>query len=162
MWDSEMVTLLRHMIDDVSSTPKYADERLMQLILVGAQFAKEENVFGVDYIIDIENMTLKPDPTLRSERDDAFINLSLLKAACMLAGSGLSKGGGLAVKEAGYSFDSRGVTEGKKLQVMTWCQAYKDAKKEFSFTSLPPGEAIIGPYRSCETRGLYTHRDRMW
>lgn len=155
-----MVTILRYMIDDLANTPKYDDERLATLILVSAQFTKSENTFRTSYDVDIENMTLEPDPTAEGTRDDAFINLTLLKAACMLAGSGLSKGGGLLVRENGYSFDDRRVSDARKLQVTTWCTAYTNARKDFSFTDLPVGEAIIGPYRSRDRALPYSCRDR--
>src|SRR5688572_28304397 len=133
MWDSEMVIILRHMIDDLAETPKYTDDRLMQLILTGAQFAQEENSFSVVYTIDIENFSLKPDPTARTARDNAFINLTLLRSACLLGSSGLAKvaAHSMSVREAGYGFDNRGAAAGKKFQVTTWCDAYKDARWEY-------------------------------
>jgi hypothetical protein len=172
MWDVEMVTLLRHMIDDVGDTPKYEDERLMQLLLVGAQFARQENALSGEYIIDVENLSLKPDPTAATSRDDAFINLTVLKSACLLAGSGLGKGNavGMLVVEGPYRLDTRGAGADKQLQVKTWCQAYADAKWENATGSGSiPGEAIIGPYRVSEFKGRgygwgspYVHRDRMY
>jgi hypothetical protein len=170
MWDSEMVVVLRHMIDDLADTPKYSDDRLSQLILVGAQFVKAENPFETDYTINIENGVLKPDPTASSTRDDSFINLTLLRSACLLASSGLGKSAslGILVVEGPNRFDNRGANAGKQLQVKTWCEAYADAKWEFVSASLTtPGEAIIGPYRSMDYKNgsggsfLFSDRDRM-
>lgn len=159
MWDTEMVILLRHMIDDLETTPKYDDDRLMQLLLVSAQLVKVENSFTTSYDIDIENYTLSPDPTKPEYRDDAFINLTVLKAACLLAGSGLGKGitQSILVVEGPHRFDGRGQRDARKFQVQTWCAAYNSAKNQYAVNGdgSCPGEAIIGPYRSMQYVGSY-------
>jgi hypothetical protein len=151
MWDVEMVLILRHMIDDLDQPPKYTDEKLQQLVLVAAQFVQTENIFETYYTINIENFSLKPDPTKVDTRDNAFINLTLLKSACLLSSAPLIKSSGkfLRVKEGQHEFDSRGNFEGDKFASQTFCQSYKDAKWDYSTSGNGSlGDIIIGPYRS--------------
>jgi hypothetical protein len=157
MWDSEMVILLRHVIDDLDEPVKYTDDRLMQLILVAGQYAQSENIFDNEYAISAENLTLKPDPTSIATRDDAFVNLTVLRAACFLASSGLLKVSKQTIfaKEATYQFDGRGKPAARKIAVDTWCEAYKDAQWEHSLRQRDPGRAIIGPYRLAISRMGY-------
>src|SRR5687767_14574266 len=112
MWDSEMVTLLRHVIDDLAEEPKYTDSRLRQLLLVAAQLAQAENNLIQEYVINIDNQTIKPDPTSTKlgMRDDSFVNLIILKAACLLASSGLLKASKTtgSYRENNVSFDTKG------------------------------------------------------
>lgn len=165
MWYEEVTLLLRHMIDDLSDTPKYSDDRLAQLFLLAAGYVQGEAQFYQHYTISIVGLSITPDPTIPIVADpmpgfssasnqfnvnEAFLNLSLLKSTCLLASSGLlslSKEN-LAVREAGYSFDGRGKLAGRKITVDTWCKAYEDAKWEFAVLHrLEPGRAILGPYR---------------
>ncbi len=150
MWDSEMIVLIRNIIDDVDEPVKYSDDRLGKLLLTAAQLAQGENVFLQSYTIDVDNITLKPDPT-RTPRDESFINLTVLKAACLLASSGLLKIGpqSIMVREGSYQFDARGALTGRQAAVDTWCNAYTDARWELvRLGSGSAGHAIIGPYRN--------------
>lgn len=158
MWDTEMVTLLRFVIDDVDEPVKYTDGRLRQLILVASQFTQSENNFPQVYTISIDNQIIKPDPTnvkVTGIRDDAFINLTILKAACLLARAGLPKANRqhMSVREGPYQFDGRGRIIGEQVIVKTWCEAYGDAQWENSMNYREPGRVIIGPYRSMMERG---------
>jgi hypothetical protein len=160
MWDSEMVILLRHIIDDVDEPVKYSDDRLMQLLLISAQYTQNENAFAQTYTISVENTTIKPDPTNArlGTRDEPFINLTILKAACLLASSGLLKLSkeNLSVKTGPYQFDGRGKLAGRKIAAQTWCDAYKEAQWEHVTQHGEPGRAIIGPYRTAAyNRGYY-------
>src|SRR6187402_3159724 len=102
MWNDEAVLILRYMIDDVDDPVKYSDDRLEQLIFVAAQFVKKENIFEEDYVINVTNKTITPEPT-----DEAFTNLVVLKASCLLVSAGLMKTAkrGISVSEFQYKFD---------------------------------------------------------
>jgi hypothetical protein len=159
-WYSEFVIIFRHMIDDLDEPKKYADNRIAQLLLVAAQLAQSENFFSQDYTINVSNLTLSPDPTASGTRDDAFINLTLLKAACTLARGGLLKAakGGLLVKEGDYSFDNRSKFAGQKIASEDWCKAYSDAQYEYAVYHTEPGRVIIGPHRTFFVREGYRYQ----
>lgn len=162
MWYEEMTILLRHVIDDLDDPPKYTDDRLAQLLLLAGKNVNGENQFTMDYVADIVNITLTPDPTVSATRSDAFVNLTILKSACMLASSGLLKLSkeNLSVKEGPYSFDGRGKLAGRKVAVDTWCKAYMDAQWEYAVLHRPePGIAILGPFRVF-LNSAYTNVDR--
>jgi hypothetical protein len=152
MWDEEMIILLRHVIDDLDTVPKYSDDRLAQLILLSGQYVQNENAFLQTYNIDIVDLDITPDPTNEKAgtRDEQFIDLTILKAACLLSSSGLLKvaAENMSVREGPYSFDGRGKLTGRNLAAKTWCDAYKDAAWEYGlYQRLETGRAIIGPYR---------------
>ena len=86
-WQNEMVRILRHIINDLdSSSYSFTDDRLEESILVSAQLVSTEIDFDKDYTIDVDALVLSPDPTA-SVKDDAFINLVVLKSACIILGS---------------------------------------------------------------------------
>ena len=146
----EMVLLLRYMIDDVDTPQKYTDERLASLLAAAAQFVYVENEFVQTYTISVMDGTIDPDPTEVDTRDDSFINLTVLKAACLLASSPLMKSSrkNISVRENQYQFDGRSRYESDKFVSQTFCQNYLDAKWEFTKSGGTAGYAIIGPYRS--------------
>jgi hypothetical protein len=149
MWDSEIPLLLRYVIGDVAATPKYSDDRLIQLALVAAQLTQTEVDFSQDYAVSIENETLAPDPTV-SPRDDAFINLTVLRGACLLARAGLVAGStqAISIQDGSSRIDLTKNLEGTRLLITSFCEAYEQAKWQYITRNGVAGEAIIGPYRT--------------
>jgi hypothetical protein len=82
-WDITMPIFLRNVIGDTSATPKYTDDQLLGLILSAAQFLQVV-IPKTPYVIDVENLTLSPDPTEYPNQDDSFVYLATMKAATML------------------------------------------------------------------------------
>lgn len=111
-WQSMMVTGLRILLDDSDAT-SFTDGRLLDLITSSAIMVTQEVNFTTDYTITIHPPNISPDPT-QDTQDDAFINLVLLKAACMADEqtirslsvlSGLtSRAGASRMKTSGNSF----------------------------------------------------------
>ena len=57
------------MINDLSDTPTYSDERVQQLIVVAAQYVIVKEVdLTVDYTINIVNPDITPDPVLAEDK----------------------------------------------------------------------------------------------
>lgn len=81
-WLYELILMLRYMIWDISSTD-YSDESLRNLILIASQLVNQEITFSTTYTINFGNASISPDPTATATRDNAFINLVVLKAACL-------------------------------------------------------------------------------
>jgi len=84
-WQNEMVRILRFLINDIDADT-YTDSRLEETLLVAAQLQYSSIDFANTYIIDIDALTLSPDPTTPI-RDDWFINIVCVKAACIILGS---------------------------------------------------------------------------
>jgi hypothetical protein len=152
-WNDVMVTMLRMMIDDVDSTAyKYDDERLEKQLLLSAQLIQTgELEFTVAYTINIPSITLSPDPV--TENDNAFINLVTLKAACLLdmAEARIAAEQGIDISDVGSRIALSGRATNKLALLKAgsggFCDAYKQAKKEFVLGSMSPGMAIVSPFR---------------
>ena len=97
-WQTEMTPILRYLINDLdSSNYTYADSRLQQCLLVGAQLVSTELTFNKAYEINVAASSLSPDPTA-VPRDDAFINLVCFKSAVVVYGGELRLAGGKSLK----------------------------------------------------------------
>lgn len=151
MWQTELVRIIRHMINDLSDSPTYADSRLEELVLVSAQLVSQEVDLIQTYVIDVDQLTLSPDPTDRSNRDEAFINLICLKAACTLDMSEArsSSSQSISIRDGGSAIDLRGRVDSKiRLIDKGWCAMYKSAVTDQVFGSTQvPGAAIMTPFK---------------
>lgn len=152
-WTTETVVILRTMILDLDDSPRFQDSRLEQILLVAAFQVNVEADFTNDYSINIETSTLSPDPTDSGNRDDSFINLMTLKAACILDRGLASLAAGTAIysKEFNSSLDLRGIAQARLnvLQKGGWCKVYEDALIDHSVNSNQvAGAAILGPFRT--------------
>lgn len=153
-WQVECRLILRHLIDDLDCTAyKYTDRRLEELLIVAAQFVNVEVDLRQEYTIDADQLTLEPDPTDRSQRDESFINLMILKAACILERAEARKAAGKAVSLSdsfGTKVDLTGNLQGALALLKDgYCKAYADAKLEYSLDNMSTvGAAILGPFRA--------------
>ena len=80
-WQDETIPMLRILINDMSFSPAYSDERLEQTLVVAAKLVEQEFDFNTDYTITIEDPSISPDPV--DEDDRSFVNMMVLKAACL-------------------------------------------------------------------------------
>lgn len=168
-WDTEIVTMVRYMINDYGTTQTYSDDTLITTILISAQWVQQENSFINRYVTNIDNQTLSPDPTSSSMRDESFMWLVSLKSACMIAQAELKKvsGQAIAITDEGSSIDLRGTLQGKIITGKTFCEDYKNAAWTYRLEKAPVGQGIFGPFSIVST-GMngghgwenYTARDR--
>jgi hypothetical protein len=80
-WNIEIPIIVRTLINDLSDTPSYSDERLLQVIVVAAKYVQFDVVLDHQYSINVVNPAISPDPT--DDDDSIFISLVSLKAACI-------------------------------------------------------------------------------
>lgn len=149
-WQTEMTTILRSLLGDVVAPYTYSDERLQQVILTAAQLVTSSVSFPVRYTVDMVGATLTPDPTA-SPRDNAFINLVSLKAACFIDLSELRLKSGKAIKvvDGRSSIDTSSLPNAYKIIIQEGaCNLYKTALLEYQMGELMPGHAIFGPIAS--------------
>lgn len=152
-WQAEMTTLLRVLIDDIGSTQTYADKRLVQVLAVAAQLVSTELNFSNNFKVDVQALTIEPNPVDReSTRDENFINLVCIKAACLIerGETRRSVGQGIAIRDGSSSIDLRGSMDGRiKLLEKGWCAVYEDTKLEYqaSRNGTIAGAAIMTPFR---------------
>jgi len=156
-WETEMVTILRHLIDDYvadsdESVATYKHTRLEETILVSAQLAQTEGVnFTNTYTVDADACTLSPDPTTGT-KDNAFINLVCLKAACLILSSEYKTSASQSVKivDGPSTIDLTGQSGSLQKIAQSMCERYEDAKVEFNMSGLL-GQAVLTPYYTGET-----------
>jgi len=86
-WQTEIPIIVRTLINDWSDQPVYSDERIIQVITVAAKYVQFDVVLEHQYSVDVSNLTLDPDPTV--DKDEIFISLVSLKAACIIDQSNL-------------------------------------------------------------------------
>ena len=150
MWQQELVIVLRALIDDLFPPQLYEDADLQQIILVAAQLSSPEaKSFSQVYTIDVDQLQLTPDPT-ESPKDNAFITLVSLKAACILDMAEARKAGTQAYsfKEGTSAADLRGIADARlKFMKEGYCKQYSEALLEYLSTGQIVGAAITTPVR---------------
>jgi len=81
-WQIEIPIIVRTLINDLGDQPVYSDERIQQVIAVAAKYVQFDVVLDYTYNIDVANPNITPDPT--NNKDEIFISLVSLKAACII------------------------------------------------------------------------------
>lgn len=81
-WNNEIISIVRVLINDMTSPYSYSDERLLQTIVVAAKYVQFDVVLDHSYEINITSPSISPDPTI--DNDSIFISLVSLKTACII------------------------------------------------------------------------------
>jgi hypothetical protein len=81
-WQQEILTLVRVLVNDLSSDPQYTDDQILQSVVVSATYVQYDISLDTKYAIDISNISISPDPTV--SKDDIFVSLIGLRTACLL------------------------------------------------------------------------------
>ena len=146
-WKTEMTSLFRYVINDVDETTReFTDERLCSLLVSSAHLTLGVVDFPSDYTVDIPNSGISPNPT----NDTSFVNLVVLKAACLLATGEYrsATNQGIVVRDGPSSVDPRAMVTAKKGMMDSACANYQKAELEYRLGNSKAGEAIIGPHRN--------------
>lgn len=151
-WDDEMVTILRVMVNDLTSV-LYSDDTLSTVIVAAAQFVQQEMTFSQTFVADITQPIITPDPTDRTHntRDDNFINLTLLKAGAFIdqCEARTAAAQAIEVRDGTSSISTRWAMEGKvTLARENWAEKYDEAKMQYQSALVGvAGAAILSPFR---------------
>jgi len=147
-WQEEMVPIVRGLLGDTAASPTYSNDRLEDAIIYAAQLNVENIPFDTTYSITVKTSTISPDPTTPS-RDNAFINLCVLKAAWMVAVNELRAASRktLIIRDGPSMIDASKSSAASKELVDELSKAFKRAVLEFRAGNSKAGEAIVGPYR---------------
>lgn len=149
-WQDEAIPTLRILINDLSSTPDYSDERLEQTLVVAAKLIQQECVFANTYSVSIENVSISPDP--QDEGDEAFMNMLILKAACVVDHSTFRTKAALEGVKAAMgpaNLQVIGHLAGFRtiLEVGT-CATYSDLKDQLLWGNIDVVKAVMSPFSS--------------
>jgi len=145
-WQTEMVTILRYLIDDINSVI-YNDTRLETTITVSAQLIQVEVDFDKTYTIDVEVPSITPDPTATTQ-DNGFINLVVLKAACIIL-SGEAKAKALeAIKivDGPTTIDTSQRHKALEERAQKMCAEYAQARIQYMAGNSRAGQSVITPF----------------
>jgi hypothetical protein len=154
-WKIEMGTVLRVLLNDLSAPYQYSDERLYQLLAVAAQQVQAANMsFPLVYKVNISQLTMNPDPTNSDAgtRDDSFINLVTLRAACITSHgeARISAKQGISIRDGSSAIDLTGPLQGRlKLIEIGYCESYDQSKLEYQTARIGTiaGATILTPFR---------------
>ena len=159
-WQTEMTSLLRYVVNDSDPDDmEYSDDRLQRAILSAAQLTFGVVDFPRTYEINVSSSGITPDPT--SENDTSFINLVVLKAACILAIGDFNSSvdHGVVIRDGPSMIDARPLVSSKKQIMDEYCQQYDEAELDFRLGNSNAGEAIIGPHRNAIYGGASSSRN---
>lgn len=148
-WQGQMSTIVRHLVNDLDpDNYKYTDSRVETTILVASQLMIMNVDFNNVYSINVESCQLSPDPTDSDTKDDAFITLSCLRAACIIIGSEIrsESGNAISIKDGPSAIDLRGVTQTLTILYKDLCEKYENLLLDYRAGSSIAGHAILGPY----------------
>ena len=153
-WQSELVLMLRHCLNDLEvegTDPTYTSDRLEESLLIGAHYVNQEVNLAVSYTVDVDECTLSPDPTTSSPRDSAFINLVILKTLCIIDKSEFRTSAlrsGVKIKDGTSEIDTKTSAGGGGMfdLMKNSCQMYEDAKWEYQVGNFRAVKAILSPF----------------
>ena len=151
-WQTEIVQMLRVVINDLDTPETYSNSRLEQLISVSARFVVGEVDLDRTYTITIDAVTpvIDPDPTTLSTADVIFIDLITLKAACLMDTNTFRAQAlvaGIKARCGPAVIETLGRSKAfKELIEVGPCAAYTQLKKEYEFGTSMTQKAILSPF----------------
>lgn len=144
-WKLDLVLMLRSIIGDLDSV-KFTDERLKQILVIGAFNVFNDAEFSNEYTIDIGSVSITPDPIEINDSD--FAILTVYKSACILLGSEVKTeaANSISIKDGPSAIDLRGVTQSLIVLYNDICKKYNEMLMTYQYDNTIVGQAILGPY----------------
>lgn len=152
-WQDQLVPMLRDMLGDNVAPLKFTDEDLEGVLITGARLVSKEVGFVNEYVIDRENISILPDPTLEATLDPDFSNLMTVRAACIITKGQMIKTSGQAIKivDNKSQIDLKDTFRARQAVVeQTWCKQYQidllNYKKRVGGSGGGNSRQVISPY----------------
>jgi len=163
VWQTEMVRIVRHLISDIDAV-SYADDRLEETVLVSAQLILNYVDFDNTFTVDVDGLSLAPDPTELGTKDNSFINIVCMKAACVILSSELRTHGlnSVSISDGPSRIDMTGIVKNLQVVQQDMCAKSEDAIMQHKAGNSIAGQAILGPYSPGAdgiARSTLTHRE---
>lgn len=158
-WQDTSVPIIRVLLDDLGSDPTYTDSRLEELLVVASVYINQEIPFSTSYTISVVNCSISPEP------DEIFINLMVLKAACILTRGTqrISATNAYIIHDGTSKIDGRQPALSNKDVANDYCKEYEDAVEQHRLGNAVVGKAIFGPSNIANTsltHSYYSDRSR--
>jgi hypothetical protein len=161
-WQAELSTIVRYLINDLdTSNYQYSDERIETTTVIAAQMVILDISLPTQYEVSVQNISISPDPT-NTPKDNAFINLTALKAACIILGSEVKTQGmnAISIKDGPSAIDLRGVASTISFLYENICDKYEKLLKDYKEDLVSAaGQVILGPYSPGADFIARTHND---
>ena len=144
-WKVDLVLMLRSIIGDLDAS-KFTDERIKQILVVGAYNVLGDADFSEDYVVDVGTVSITPDPISKNDVD--FSTLTVYKSACILLGSEVKTeaANSISIKDGPSAIDLRGVTQSLSVLYGDLCKKYDDLLSAYQYNNTLVGQAVLGPY----------------
>jgi hypothetical protein len=147
-WNIEMPIIVRTLINDLSDSPTYSDERILQIIVVAAKYVQFDVVLDHEYVLNIASPNITPDPTV--DNDSIFISLTCLKAACIIDQSALRTKAALEGIRAALGpaqLSVGGSLAGLKMIIEAGpCAAYDELTSHWDVKEATAIRAVLSPF----------------
>ena len=147
-WNIEMPIIVRTLINDMSDSPTYSDERILQIIVVAAKYVQFDVVLDHEYVLNIASPNITPDPTI--DNDSIFISLTCLKAACIIDQSALRTKAALEGIRAALGpaqLSVGGSLAGLKMIIEAGpCAAYDELTSHWDVKEATAIRAVLSPF----------------
>ncbi len=148
-WDTDLVLTLRVLIGDFNLPQKNSDTYLKSVLVAAGIIVNNEIDLVNDYIFDIGNITITPDPI---DISDIVIQALLpLKAACILNQSQfqIALGQGIKVRDGDSQIDTSVSFGGyKDILNLGPCKSYEQLKWQIQSSNIGViGNAVMSPFR---------------
>lgn len=145
-WQTDMLILLRSFINDSVTPYTYDDSRLEEVVVSAAFCVANEIDFAYSYTIDLENVSIDPDP-VDDTSEVAFQVLVCMKAACLISSGEYRTASDKAVmfKDGPSQYDGRAAVEAKSKLMQDCLAAYNKARTAYLTGNGLHGAAIVTP-----------------
>lgn len=147
-WNIEMPLIVRTLINDLSDSPTYSDERILQTIVVAAKYVQFDVVLDHQYELNVVSPDISPDPTI--DNDSIFISLTCLKAACIIDQSALRTKAALEGIRAALGpaqLSVGGSLAGLKMIIEEGpCAAYDELTSHWDVKEATAVRAVLSPF----------------
>lgn len=153
IYGTSITIMVRGLINDLVEPYNYTDERLTELISIGASLVIRE-VASSQYVVDPDTNTITPTPS------EPILSLIALKTACLITQGEYKEASkrAVSIKDGPSSIDTKEIANqlGKLSKAM--CDSYDKAKLRYQAGDGSVGKAITGPY----SNGQYYNRNKTY
>jgi len=158
VWETNMVLIVRGLINDLVSPYTYSDDRLKELICLSGVLTQQEVTFDVVYTISLSLLTITPDPSAEATYDADFEALVSLKTACIILSSEYTGAARAAmnIKDGPSTIDTRDRAKHLGENATDACDNYNKALTNYRLGDGSVGKAIVSPYAT----GRYSNEVR--
>lgn len=144
-WPVDLTLMVRSLIGDLDKS-KYTDERIKQILVVGAYHVNNDADFSNDYTVDVAANSISPDPI--GKKDTDFTVLTVYKTSCIMIGSEVKteSANAISIKDGPSAIDLRGVSASLNVLYKDLCAKYEELINLYRVNNTLVGQAILSPY----------------